>query len=206
MRGKSMVVLLTGILVCTFLAVSGVAHADKAMVVSLTNYVPHFTADLSQYKGKRINLLDFDNQAKDTTLGYYFSPDRKTSYMGPSFIDNYFWYSCEKALMSLGMIVSNRNKPDPHAPAVWMSLKSMTDANFVVEVKLQKFLYSVSMTKTYTITGEDLPANPEQRTQEYLEKRAYNMTNKLFETILNDPEFKTVYFKAVADMAPPQVK
>jgi hypothetical protein len=206
MRRKTRIVLLTGILLCTFLAVNTAAQAGNVMVVSLTNYVPHFTTDLSKYTGKRINLLDFDNQAKDTTLGYYFSLDKKTSYCGPSFIDNYFWYSCEKALTSLGMIVSNRNKPDPHAPAVWMSLKSLSDANFVVELKLQKFLYSVSFTKTYTITGEDLPAKPEQRTKEYLEKHAYNMTNKLFETILNDPEFKNTYFKAVADMAPSQVK
>jgi len=206
MRRKSRMVLLTGILLCIFLAVTAAAQASDVTVVSLTNYSPHFMTDLSKYKGKPINLLDFDNQAKDTTLGYYFSPDKKTSYCGPSFIDNYFWYSCEKALLSLGMIVSNRNKPDPHAPAVWMSLKSMSDAAFVVEVKLQKFLYSVSFTKTYTITGEDLPAKPEQRTKEYLEKRAYTMANKLFETILTDPEFNTTYFKAVADMAPSQVK
>lgn len=205
MNRKSRLVLLTGILLCTLLAVNTVAQA-ASVVVTLTNYFPNFTTDLSEYRGKRINLLDFDNQAKDTTLGYYFSLDRKTSYSGPSFIDNYFWYSCEKALISLGMVVSNRNTPDPHAPAVWMSLKSMSDVKFEVELKLQKFVYGVSFTKIYTITGENLPDKVEQRTKEYLEKRAYNMTNKLFETILNDPEFKIAYLKAVADMAPSQVK
>ncbi len=205
MHRKSRLVLLTGILLCALLAVNTAAQANT-VAVSLTNYSPNFTADLSVYKGKHINLLDFDNKAKDTTLGSYYSLDRKTHYSGSSFIDNYFWYSCEKALMSLGMVVSNRNKPDPHAPGVWMSLKSMSEVKFEVEVKLQKFIYGASLTKIYTITGENLPDKAEQRTKEYLEQRAYNMTSKLFETILNDPEFKTMYLKAVADMAPSQVK
>ncbi len=205
MRIKSRLFVLTGILLCTLLAVGTMAQAG-GVAVSLTNYIPKFTADLSEYKGKRINLLDFDNQAKDTTLGYYFSQDKRVAYSGPSFIDNYFWYSCEKALISLGMLVSNKNKPDPHAPAVWITLKSMTDVKFVVEVKIQKFLYGVSFIKTYTITGEALPIDATKRTPEYLEKRAYDMTNKLFETILTDPEFKNTYLKAAADMAQSQVK
>jgi len=203
MRRNSRVVLLAGMFLCALLAFNTTAQA-KNVVVSLTNYSPYFKADLSEYKGKRINLLDFHNEAKDTTLGYYFSLDRKYAYCGPSFIDNYFWYSFEKALLSLVMFVSDRRTPDPHAPAVWMTLKSMTDTKFEVEVKLQKFVYGVLFTKTYSITGEDLPDKVEQLTQDYLEKRAYNMTNKLFETILTDPEFKKVYFKAVADMAPSQ--
>jgi hypothetical protein len=32
------------------------------------------------------------------------------------------------------------------------------------------------------------------------------MTNKLFETILTDPEFKKVYFKAAAEMSADQGK
>lgn len=205
MRRKSKVVLLAGMLLCILLAVNTTAQArTRSVVVSLTNYSPNFKADLSEYKGKRINVLDFNNEAKDTTLGYYFSLDRQYAYCGPSFIDNYFWYSFEKALLSLGMLVSDRREPAPHAPAVWITLKSMTDDKFEVELKLQKFVYGVLFTKTYTITGEELPAKVEQRTKDYLEKRAYNMTNKLFETILTDPEFKKVYLKAVADMAPSQ--
>jgi hypothetical protein len=201
MRRNSKVVLLAGMFLCALLAFNTTAQA-KNVVVSLTNYSPHFKADLSEYKGKRINLLDFHNEAKDTTLGYYFSLDRQYAYCGPSFIDNYFWYSFEKALLSLGMLVSDRNKPDPLAPAVWITLKSMTDVKFEVELKLQKFVYGIQFTKTYAITGEDLPVKVELWTQDYLEKRAYNMTNKLFQTILTDPEFKKAYLKAVADMAP----
>jgi len=205
MHRKTRLLLCTCLLFCAFFAFCTVAQA-RSDIVPIKNYSPKFTADLSEYKGKRVYLMNFDNQARDTTVWYYFSPDGKFAYGSSSLIHNYFWYSFERALISLGMWVSNMDKPDPYAPAVWMTLKSITDANFIVELKLQKFIYGVSFTKTYTVAGEELPVNAEQRTREYLEKRAYNMTNKLFETILNDPEFKKTFLKAVADMAPSRVK
>ena len=187
---------------CTLLAVSVVTQASD--IIPLRNYYPAFTTDLNEYKGKRMYLMNFDNQARDTTVWYYFSQDKRYAYSGNSLIHNYFWYSFEQALISLGMWVSNMDKPDPYAPAVWMNLKSITDARFEVEVKMQKLVYGVFFTKIYTVTGEDI--KQEERTAENMEKRAYRMTNKLFETILTDPQFKKAYFKAAAEMIQSQGK
>jgi hypothetical protein len=201
MRRNTRLVLFTGLFLCTLFAVSTVAQA-KGEVVPLRNYYPTFTADLGEYKGKRVYLMNFENHARDTTVWYYFSPDKRFAYCGNSLIHNYFWYSFEKALISLGMWVSNMDKPDPYAPAVWMTLKSITDLKYEVEVKIQKFVYGLFFTKIYTVTGEDI--KQAERTPENMEKRAYRMTNKLFETILADPDFKKAYFKAAAEMAQSQ--
>jgi hypothetical protein len=195
-------VLFICIFLCTLLAVSVVTQAGY--IIPLRNYYPAFTTDLNEYKGKRVYLMNFENQARDTTVWYYFSPDRQYAYSGNSLIHNYFWYSFEKALISLGMWVSNMDKPDPYAPAVWMTLKSVNDARFEVEVKMQKFVYGVFFTKIYTAKGEDI--KQEERTAENMEKRAYRMTNKLFENILTDPEFKKAYFKSAAEMIQSQGK
>ena len=71
-------------------------------IIPLKNYYPAFTTDLSEYKGKRVYLMNFDNQARDTTVWYYFSPDKQYAYSGNSMIQNYFWYSFEKALIVSG--------------------------------------------------------------------------------------------------------
>ena len=185
---------------CAFLySLFAVYPAAQARgIVPLRNYYPAFTTDLSEYKGKRVYLMNFDNQARDTSVWYYYSPDKQYAYGSNSLIHNYFWYSFEKALLSLGMWVSNMDKPDPYAPALWMTLKSVNDARFEVEIKMQKFVYGVFFTKVYAVTGEDI--KQEERTAENMEKRAYRMTNRLFETILTDPQFKKAYFKATAEM------
>jgi hypothetical protein len=193
------------LIICFFLCIllTACATAQKKTIdVPIKQYTPAFTADLTEYKGKRIYLMNFYNQAKDTTIGYYFSEDGKYAYSGESVILNYFWYSFEKALIKLGMFVSNMDKPDPYAPAVWMTLKSISDARFEVEIKIQKYVYGTLFTKNYIVAGEDI--KPEERIPENMEKRAYRMTNKLIETILTDPDFKKAYFRAAAEMAASQ--
>jgi len=203
MHRKTSFVLCTGLLFCAIFAFCTVAQAGSDVVL-IKNYSPKFKADLSAYKDTRIYLMNFDNQARDTSMWSYFSPDKKFSYSGTSWIHNYFWYSFEKALIGLGMFVSNKDRPDPYAPAVWMTLKSVTDARFVVEVNIQKYVYGTLLTKVYAVTGEDV--KPEERKLEYLEKRAYEMTDKLFEMILTDPEFKNAFLKSAAEMVQAQVK
>ena len=166
--------------------------------IELKTYSPLLSKSLSVYKGKKIYLMNFDNQAQNTTIWYYYSPDKKFAYGGDSTVHNYFWYSFQKALLNLGMEVSNVDRQDPKAPAMWMTLKSITDNRFESEVNLLKF-DNPFFTKTYSVAAE--PLGEAQRTPEDLEKRAYNMTNKLIETILDDPDFKNAYFKAAAEMA-----
>ena len=91
-------------------------------IVPLKNYSPGFKADLSEYKGKRVYLMNFDNQAWDTSAFHYFSRDKAFTYEGTSLIHTYFWYAFEKTFTSLGVTVSNQDKPDFYAPAMWLTL------------------------------------------------------------------------------------
>jgi hypothetical protein len=133
--------------------------------------------------------MNFDNQANDTSIWYYYSPDKKFSYAGDGTIHNYFWYAFQNAFMKTGMIVSNMDHPDLTAPAMWVTLLSVTDASYQVRVTVQKKGTTV-FTDTYTI--QEPPLAEKDRTPDVLEKRAYRMTNRLIETILGDPRFRKV--------------
>ncbi len=184
------------LLLCGFLFACSVGLMGTK--IDLKSYSPALNGGLSIYNGKKIYLMNFDNHAQNTTIWYYYSPDKKFTYGGDSLIHNYFWYSFQKALLNLGMEVSKVGSPDPQAPAMWMTLKSITDNRFEGEVNLQKF-GNPFFIKTYSVVAE--PLGEKQRAPANLEKRAYDMTNRLIEKILNDPEFKKAYFKAAAEMA-----
>jgi len=96
-----------------FLVVVACAPRVESTNIELRRYAPAFTADLSAYKGLRVCLMNVDNQAGDTSIGYYYSPDKQFAYAGDSSLRNYFWYAFEKALVSLGMAVSNTGRSLP---------------------------------------------------------------------------------------------
>jgi hypothetical protein len=161
----------------------------RAAVVSLGNYHPVFTDDYSVYKGKRVYLMNFDNQANDTSIWYYYSLDKKFCYSPNSSIHNYFWYAFQDAFVKAGMGVSKVDNPDLTAPAMWVTLLSITDASYHVKLTVQKRGVTVFIEK-YTVqepllakTDRNIPA---------LEQRAYRMTNRLIETIMRDPSFRKV--------------
>jgi hypothetical protein len=161
----------------------------QAVKVPLNSYNPAFSKDYSVYKGKHVYLMNFDNQANDTTIWYYYSPDKKFSYSSDGTIHNYFWYAFEKGFMNLGMIVSNMDNPDLTAPAMWVTLLSITDASYQVRLTVQKKGTTV-FTDIYTT--QEPPLAEKDRTMAALEQRAYRMTNNLIETILGDPRFRKV--------------
>jgi hypothetical protein len=166
--------------------------------IGISSYSPTLTGDFSDYRGQKIYLMNFDNQAGDTTLWYYYSPDKNYTYADHSLIHNYFWYAFQKALLNMGMDVSTASWPNPQAPGLWMTLKSITENKFQGQVHLQKY-GNPFFIKIYTVVME--PPGTEQRTPENLEKRAYDMTNRLIESILNDPEFKHAFLKAAAELS-----
>jgi hypothetical protein len=159
-----------------------------AMVnVPLSNYNPAFTGDYSAYKGKRVYLMNFDNQANDTTIWSYSSLDKKFSYSNNNMINNYFWYAFEKSFTKLGMLVSRMDNPDLTAPAMWVTLLSITDVNYRVRVTVQERGITV-FTGEYTV--QEPPIAEKERNPAVLEERAYKMTNKLVSTILEDSAFQ----------------
>ena len=87
------------------------------------------------------------------------------------------------------MHISNADHPDPTAPAMWITLLSITDASYQVRLTVQKKGIT-ALTDTYTI--REPPLAEKDRTTAALEQRAYRMTNRLIETILQDPRFRKV--------------
>ena len=161
-------------------------HAVK---VSLSNYHPVFTDDYSVYKGTHVYLMNFDNQANDTSIWYYYSLDKKFSYSIDDTIHNYFWYAFQNAFTKAGMGVSNVDNPDLTAPAMWVTLLSITDASYQMRLTVQKRGVTV-FTEKYTL--QEPPLAEKDRNIVALEQRAYSMTNRLIETIMKDPSFRKV--------------
>ena len=158
-----------------------------AVKVSLGNYNPVLTEDYSAYKGKPVYLMNFDNQANNTSIWKYYSIDKKFSYSKDDTIHNYFWYAFQNAFTKAGMGVSNVDNPDLTAPAMWITLLSITDASYQVRLTVQKRGVTV-FTEKYTVQ-EPLLAEKD-RNISALEERAYRMTNRLIETIMKDPSFQ----------------
>jgi len=160
-----------------------------AVKVPLGNYNPVFTGDYSVYKGKHIYLMNFDNQANDTTIWYYYSLDKKFSYSTNDTIHNYFWHAFRNAFAKAGMRVSNVDNPDLTAPAMWITLLSITDVSYSVRVTVQKTGTTI-LAEKYTI--QEPPLEEKDRNLAVLEQRAYRMANRLIETIMKDPRFRKV--------------
>jgi hypothetical protein len=183
---KLLILVLAGWIVNSLLT-SGCA--GRRTFVLIDQYKPQFTKDWNIYKGKSVYLMNFDNQANDTSIWYYFSSDLKYSYGNNYAIHNYFWYAFSDAFVRAGMRVSSFDNPDLTAPSMWVTLRSITDERYQVRVTVQN-RGATSLIKDYTIQ-EQLPPEP-KLTREEFAQRAYKMTNQLIETILGDPEFQKV--------------
>jgi len=140
-----------------------------AVKVPPGNYNPVFTGDYSVYKGKHVYLMNFDNQANDTSIWYYYSLDKKFSYSTNDTIHNYFWYAFRNAFAKAGMRVSNVDNPDLTAPAMWITLLSITDVSNSVRVTVQKTGTTI-LAEKYTI--QEPPLEEKDRNLAVLEQRA----------------------------------
>lgn len=161
-----------------------------AVKVSLNNYNPVFTDEYSDYKGKPIYLMNFDNQANDTSIWYYYSLDKKFSYSIDDTLQNYFWYAFQNAFKKAGMGVSNADNPDLAAPAMWITLLSITDVSYQVRLTVEKREVTV-FTEKYAV--QEPPLAEKDRNLAALEQRAYAMTNRLIETIMKDSSFRKIF-------------
>ncbi len=133
--------------------------------------------------------MNFDNQANDTSIWYYYSTDQKLYYGADSSIHNYFWYAFYDAFANAGISVSSVDHPDLTAPAMWVTLRSINDEGFTIKVTVQKKGES-TLSKNYSIK-EALPADAD-RGLPMMEPRAYRMTNRLIETVMGDAEFQNI--------------
>lgn len=157
--------------------------------VLINSYTPALSKDWEAYKGKKICFLYFQNHAQDATRSYYYSKDKMTGYTSDQPLFDYFRHAFEDACAKAGMIVTNEDKPDLTAPAMWVTLLSITDEQYQTKVTVQKKDVTV-FTKPYAVQESSAPAKDSNPAD--LAQRAYRMTNRLIESVLEDPAFQKV--------------
>jgi hypothetical protein len=146
--------------IVTVLLFSGCA--SRKTWVQFTKYKPRFTKEWNQYKGKSVYLMNFDNQAPNTSIWYYYSTDQKLYYGTSSTIHNYFWYAFHDAFVKAGIAVSSVDHPDLTVPAMWVTLRSITDKSYNIRVTVQR-KGATGFMKEYS-TEEALPAEMDRNT------------------------------------------
>ena len=183
-RSARLIRVLVGCMLTGFLF-SGCA----SKTVMINSYTPSLSKDLSPLKGQKICYLYFQNHAQDATRSTYYSKDKRTGYTANQPLYDTFRHAFEDASAKAGMIVTNEDKPDLAAPAMWVTLLSVTDERFQTKVWVQKMEKTVFQ-KSYTVEEPSPPAKDASPAE--LSDRAYRMINRLIESVLSDPEFQKV--------------
>lgn len=151
--------------------------------LSYERYNPRLQTDkYSAFNNKSIFLSSFSNNAKNTTVFYYFSPDYKIKY-GEYALSSYYWYCFAKAFNSIGITTYKDTAPS-NIPEFTFEFDYLTD---------QKMRYRVKVSKRYNVVYQrqfiiKMPA-PDSTGKAYLEDRAYQMVDAIIINILNDQNF-----------------
>ncbi len=195
------------------LFLTGCASGTK-ITITQEKYAPSFRAgDYSRYKGKKLVLSSFANQAQNTKTYNYFSPDKKLNYEGNVSLDNLYLNSFTKAFKHIGVNLVDyiydddyRNRygyrygywwggPGPGGykapkgvPEFQFMMLSMTDQEFKFKVLVFRD-GATKLDKEYTVTmaaaATDNPAE--------LEKRSYQLVDLAFTTIMRDRDFQRAF-------------
>ncbi|MBN2402923.1 MAG: hypothetical protein JXN64_11045 [Spirochaetes bacterium] len=163
---------------------AGCASSSVYVDISHSRYTPRFQSDqYSAYKDKSLFLSSFGNNANNTSVFYYYSPDSKIKY-GEYAIVSYYWYCFYKAFNSIGMTVYKDSAPSD-IPEFYFEFDHLSDQKINFQATVTKRMRIVYQ-KTFEIT---MPA-PESVDRPYLEQRAYQMVDNIITAILNDQNFK----------------
>jgi len=203
-------------LVCFIgLFLSGCGAAGSKITMKHSKYSPSFSSgDYSRYKGKKLILAYFTNQAQNTKSWSYNSADNKHTYEGDDKLESYYWYCFGKAFKHIGVSIVDYNYgggarpygyrhgygygwgyvPPPEAaraakgvPEFGMTLTSLTDQEFSFKVYLYKngeTKLEKDLTVKMAAAGTDNVAD--------LEKRSYRLVDLAFTTIMKDKDFQRV--------------
>ena len=200
-------------IICLFLAGCGGAASSKILMKE-GKYSPSFgSGDYSRYKGKKLILAGFTNQAGNTKAWAYYSADNKYMYEGDAKLESYYWYCFKKAFHHIGVNVVDYYygggprpygyhygwgygyDPGPDArraargvPELGMTLTSLTDQEFSFKVYVYKN-GETKLEKDFTVkmnaAGTENPAD--------LERRSYRLVDLAFTTIMKDKDFQRVF-------------
>jgi hypothetical protein len=203
------------ILVCIIsLFLTGCAAAGSKIMMKQGKYTPSFrSGDYSRYKGKKLILDAFTNQAGNTKAWSYNSADNKYMYEGDAQLEGYYWYCFQKAFRHIGVNIvdySYGGGPHPYGyhhgygwgyapppevaraargvPEFALTLTSLTDQEFSFKVYVYKN-GETKLEKDFTVKMS--VASTENVAD--LEKRSYRLVDLAFTTIMKDKDFQRVF-------------
>jgi len=192
------------------LFLAGCAGGTK-VVTTQEKYSPSFKAgEFSRYKGKKMVLSSFFNQAQNTKAYAYFSPDKKLTYEVNIQLETFYYNSFQKAFRHVGVNLVDYSYDDRHpyrhhhywwgvpGPGAYRAPKGVSEFQFtLLSMTDQEFRFKVTLfkegeskfDKEYTVTmAAATSENPAE-----LEKRAYQLVDLAFTTVLRDREFSRAF-------------
>jgi len=172
------------------LSLSITAEAKKTKIyVHQDKYPADVASSLAAYKGKTIFLANFENNANNTTIWYYFRPDnKKVIYEAAPTLQSYVWYCFEKAMKAAGATVY-RDQAPVAVPELRLSFTSFSETEFTARVELIKNGKS-AFVKNITVTDEAT----QSMDQAELEERAYEQMDKIIKGVMLEPDLKKAFF------------
>ncbi len=205
------------ILVCIIgLFLTGCGAGSSKILMKQGKYSPSFgSGDYGHYKGKKLILVGFTNQAGNTKAWSYNSTDSKYMYEGDAQLESYYWSCFKKAFRHIGVNIVDYNyggdtrprgyhhrygwgygyDPGPEAartakgvPEFGLTLTSLTDQEFRFKV----FLYKNGVTKLEKDFTVKMAATTTTNEAD-LERRSYRLVDLAFTTIMKDKDFRRVF-------------
>lgn len=192
---------------------TGCASGTK-IVTTQEKYAPSFRAgDYSRYKGKKLVLSNFYNQAQNTKTYNYFSPDKKLNYEFNVSLESFYMNSFQKAFRHIGVnlvdyVYDDKYRgPGAYHPGYWWGVpgpagyrapKGVAEFQFILlsltdqELKFKAVLFREGETKfdkDFTVTMA--PAATDNTAE--LERRAYKLVDLAFTTIMKDSGFQKAF-------------
>jgi uncharacterized protein YceK len=204
-------------LVCIIgIFLAGCGAASSKIMMKQGKYTPSFSSgDYSRYKGKKLIVAGFTNQASNTKAWSYNSADSKYMYEGDAQLESYYWYCFQKAFRHIGVNVVDygyAGGPRPYGyhygwgygygyapppeqaraakgvPEFGLTLTSITDQEFSFKV----YLYKNGETKLEKDFTVKMGAAATDNVAD-LEKRSYRLVDLAFTTIMKDKDFQKVF-------------
>jgi len=196
------------VIICCIIGLflAGCAGGTK-VVTTQEKYSPSFkSGEFGRYKGKKLVLSTFSNQAQNTKTYAYFSPDKKLTYEVNIQLETFYYNSFQKAFKHIGVNLVDYTYDERHGgyrhhywwgapgPGGYRAPKGVSEMQFVLlsmtdqEFKFKVLLFKEGETKLdkdYTVTMAAAATNNPAE----LEKRAYQLVDLAFTTILRDREF-----------------
>ncbi len=153
------------------------------------NYMPNLQKNFSAYNAKTLCLAEVIHQAPNADRWYFYSDfSFRTFYEAVPDLATLFTDSFKRSFVYIGMKICD---PDTSTdmPVMRVFLISLTDMEFHMQVNLAG--KGLSFSKTYVVKE---PA-PENKDEDFLEKRIFTMINKMIVTILSDKDFIQTFFQ-----------